>query len=66
MGVGWLSIYYSVWDEIWHKHMGRVDVGFYIIKIRIRRFFGISIYLFLFVLNYWDLENYRSDGMNLA
>ena len=21
------------WDEIWHKHMGRVDVGFYIIKI---------------------------------
>ena len=31
-------------DEIWHEHMGRVGVGFYIIKIIIVGFFGLSIY----------------------
>ena len=28
------------WDEIWHKHMGKVGVGLNIIKIRITRCFA--------------------------
>ena len=37
----WDLDYLANWDKIWHKHMERVGVGFYIIKIRITGFFGL-------------------------
>ena len=57
-------IYRTAWligMKIWHKHLGREDVGFYVIKIReLQDFLPINL-PFLFMHIHWDLETHMSD-----
>ena len=41
-----LNNHLADWNEIWHRQMGTVGVGFYIIKIRITGFLPINLHIF--------------------